>query len=167
MPNNIVIAQADAPAEAGIEAQVQAQVQELVNEIRVPPDFAGRDSSMDSPFSEAAPIVLFLAIAAVFCVKYYLNYRAKQDVQATVRAALERGVPTGEILDRMVDTPPPKGSDLRRGAIWLALGVGIAAFGFTVDFGGDTWQPMLAIGLVPILLGAAYLVLWRLGDGKA
>jgi len=165
MPNNIVIAQADAPAEAGIEAQVQSQVQELVNEIRVPPDLGGADSSMDSPFDAAIPIVLFLAVAAVFCTKYYLNYRAKQEVQTTVRAALERGVPTAEILDRMVDMPPPKGSDLRRGVIWLALGTGLAAFGFAID-PDDVARPMLAIGLVPILLGAAYLVLWRLGDGK-
>ena len=34
MPNNIVIAQADAPAEAGIEAQVETQIQDLVNEMK-------------------------------------------------------------------------------------------------------------------------------------
>ena len=164
MPNNIVIAQADAPAEAGIEAQVRSQVEELVNEIQVPPDLP-RELRSPSGFDGLSPIVLFLAVATVFCVKYYLNYRTKQEVQATVRAALERGVPTGEILDRMVDTPPPKGSDLRRGAIWLALGIGLAAFGFAID-PDDVARPMLAIGLVPILLGAAYLVLWRLGDGK-
>ena len=164
MPNNIVIAQADAPAEAGIEAQVRSQVEELVNEIQVPPDLP-RELRSPSGFEGLSAIVLFLAVAAVFCVKYYLNYRAKQEVQATVRAALERGVPTGEILDRMVDTPPPRGSDLRRGVIWLALGTGLAAFGFAID-PDDVARPMLAIGLVPILLGAAYLVLWRLGDGK-
>jgi Domain of unknown function (DUF6249) len=164
MPSNIVIAQADAPAEAGIEAQVQEQVRDLVNEIQVSPD----TTHVAGPISELGPSVFFLAVALVFCVKYYWSYRAKQDVQTTVRAALERGVPmTGELLDRIVESPVPKRSDLRRGAIWAAVGVGLALFGLVVDSDGDAARPMLAIGLVPFLLGAAYLVLWRLGDGKA
>lgn len=174
MPNAIVLAQAGAastPAEAAIQAQidqVQEQVRELVEEIQVvEPNERSFTVRTDAGFDALVSVSLFVAIAAVLCLRYYLGYRAKQDVQATVRAALDRGVPiTGELLDRIVATPAPKRSDLRRGVIWIALGAGLAVFGLVVDPGGDTWQPMLAIGSVPLLLGAAYLALWRLGDGK-
>jgi len=174
MPNAIVLAQAGAtspPAEAAIQAQidqVQEQVQDLVEEIQVAePNERSFTVRTDAGFDALVSVALFLAIAAVLCLRYYLGYRTKQEVQATVRAALDRGVPiTGELLDRIVETPAPKRSDVRRGVIWMSLGVGLAAFGAVVDF-EDMWRPMLGIGLVPMLLGAAYLVLWRLGDGKA
>jgi hypothetical protein len=173
MPNAIVLAQAGAvspPAEAAIQAQlaqVQEQVQDLVEQIQVvEPNEPVVIGSPNPGVDALVSISLFVAIAAVLCLRLYLGYRAKQEVQATVRAALDRGVPvTGELLDRLVDTPAPKRSDLRRGVVWLSLGVGLAAFGAVVDF-EDWGRPMLGIGLVPILLGAAYLVLWRLGDGK-
>lgn len=173
MPNAIVLAQAGATspaAEAAIQAQiaqVQEQVQDLVEEIQVAePNERSLTVRTDAGFDALVSVSLFLAIAAVLCLRYYLGYRAKQEVQATVRAALDRGVPiTGELLDRLVETPAPKRSDVRRGVIWMSLGVGLAAFGLIVDF-EDLWRPMLGIGLVPMLLGAAYLVLWRLGDGK-
>jgi hypothetical protein len=173
VPDTIVLAQADAPdapAEAAIQAQIeriQVQVDELVNEVQVlDPQ---RPVVLDSPNGARDALVsafLITAIVAVLCVRFYLSYRAKQEIQATVRAALERGVPiTGELLDRIVDTPTPKRSDLRRGVIWMALGLGVAAIGL-IDV-QDLWKPMLGIGLVPLLLGGAYLVLWRLGDRKA
>jgi hypothetical protein len=165
MLNAIVLAQAGAtspPAEAAIQAQiaqVQEQVQDLVEEIQVvEPNERVVIGSPNPGVDALVSISLFFAIAAVLCLRYYLGYRAKQEVQATVRAALDRGVPiTGELLDRIVETPAPKRSDVRRGVIWMSL---------IVDF-EDLWRPMLGIGLVPMLLGAAYLVLWRLGDGKA
>jgi hypothetical protein len=172
MPNAIVLAQAGAtspPAEAAIQAQiaqVQEQVQDLVEQIQVVEPNERVIGSPNAGVDALISISLFVAIAGVLCFRYYLGYRAKQEVQATVRSALDRGVPiTGELLDRIVDTPAPKRSDLRRGVIWISLGMGLAAFAL-VDF-VDLWRPMLGIGLVPMLLGAAYLVLWRLGDGKA
>jgi hypothetical protein len=177
MPNAIVLAQvlaqagaANVPAEAAIQAQideVQEQVQDLVEEIQaVEPNERVVFGSPNPGVDALITISLFVAIAGVLCFRYYLGYRTKQEVQATVRSALDRGVPiTGELLDRILDTPAPKRSDLRRGVIWISLGVGLAAFSL-VDF-QDMWRPMLGIGLVPMLLGAAYLVLWRLGDGNA
>jgi hypothetical protein len=173
MPDTIVLAQADTPAEApadasaAIAAEIEAQVRDLATEIQVPDQPSSDGWGAPAVVGAFVPIVLFIAIAAVFVVKYYLGYRARQEVQATVRSALERGVPmTGELLDRIVETPVPQRSDLRRGAIWMALGVGLGAFGLALGE-EDAVRPMLATGLVPLLLGAAYLVLWRLGDRES
>lgn len=113
------------------------------------------------------PMVLFLAVAATFCVKYYYNHRTRQDLQATVRAALERGAPlTPDLLDRLGQTSRPRNADLRRGVIWIGLGVGLIIFGFVLGE-EDATRPLLAIGAVPALLGLAYVALWRFGGDKS
>ena len=120
-----------------------------------------------SPIEDLVPIVLFLAIALTYCVKYYFAHRTRQDVQSTVRVALERGDPlTPDLLDRLVQAPPPKRTDLRRGVIGIGLGIGLGVFGLVVGE-PDAVRPMLAVGMVPLLLGLAYLILWRLGGDKA
>jgi hypothetical protein len=112
------------------------------------------------------PVVLFLAIAITYCAKYFFTHRTRQEMQATVRVALERGTPlTAELLERLGEPAPAKRNDLRRGVIAVGLGLGLGAFGFMLGE-PDAVRPMLAVGLVPLLLGLAYLVLWRLGGNR-
>ena len=121
----------------------------------------------DSLVEDLVPIVLFLVIALTYCVKYYFAHRTRQDVQSTVRVALERGDPlTADLLDRLVQAPTPKRTDLRRGIVGIGLGIGLGVFGLVLGE-PDAVRPMLAVGMVPLLLGLAYLVLWRLGGDKA
>lgn len=148
--------QMDAPADAGdFVAEVVTAVHEPAADET--PSVAG----------EFVPMVLFLAIAATFCVKYYFAHRSRQDVQATVRLALERGDPlTPDVLDRLVQAPAPQRTDLRRGVVGIGLGIGLGVFGLVLGQ-PDAVRPMLAVGMVPLLLGLAYLVLWRLnGDQR-
>ena len=113
------------------------------------------------------PVVLFIAIALTFCAKYFFAYRSRQDTQNTVRVALERGQPLSpELLDRLGQAPPPKRNDLRRGVVGVCLGIGLGVFGFVLGE-EEAVRPMLAVAMVPLLLGLAYLVLWRLNGNKA
>ena len=81
--------------------------------------------------------------------------------------ALERGQPLSpELLDRLGQTPRPQRNDLRRGVVGICLGIGLGAFGLVLGQ-PDAMRPMLAVGLVPLLLGLAYLALWRLSGKKA
>lgn len=121
----------------------------------------------DSLVEDLVPIVLFLVIALTYCVKYYFAHRTRQDVQSTVRVALERGDPlTAELLDRLVQAPAPKRTDLRRGVVGICLGIGLGVFGLVLGE-PDAVRPMLAVGMVPLLLGLAYIVLWRLGGDRS
>jgi hypothetical protein len=134
-----------------------AEALEGVAELMPPAAAAG------GPLDDLVPIALFFAIAVTYCVKYYFAFRTRRDAQQSVRTALERGEPlTPELLDRLVQAPAPKSNDLRRGVIGVALGIGLGAFG--VALGEESVvRPMLAVGCVPLLIGAAYLLLWRLG----
>ncbi len=114
------------------------------------------------------PIVMFIAIAVVMCVYYYLRHRTGEAVQKTVRTAIEQGQElTPEILERLGQAPKRKPADLkmmdlRRGVILISVGLGIAAFGALVGE-EHAMRPLLAIGALPFLIGVAYLGLWKFG----
>lgn len=139
----------------------------LAHEVQVPPDHSAVAAVDVDASSTVVPIFLFLAVALTFCAKYYFAHRARQEVQNTVRMALERGTPlTPELLDRLGQPARPVQNDLRRGVVGICLGFGIAGFGFILGE-PDATRPLMAIGVVPVLLGLAYLVLWRLSGKKA
>ena len=119
------------------------------------------------------PIVMFIAIAVVLCVYYYMRHRTGEAVQKTVQTAIEQGQElTPEILERLGQAPKRKPADLkladlRRGVILISVGLGIAAFGALVGE-DDATRPLLAIGALPFLIGVAYLGLWKFGkSGKS
>jgi hypothetical protein len=134
--------------------------------ITIDPDAgAGKASSVEILGGDLVPIVVILAVAVTYCMKYFFAYRARRDAQASIQTALERGQAlTPEILDRLVhpgDQPrTTRNTDLRRGVIGIMLGIGLGAIGLVV---GDshTIRVMLGIGLVPLLVGMAYVALWR------
>lgn len=141
----------------GLTAQVMTAAGQTPHDMRVN---VGTDDNI-------VPVVLFLAIALTFCVKYFFAHRTRQETQNTVRMALERGEPlTPELLDRIGQAPPPRRNDLRRGVVGICLGIGLGAFGLVLGE-PDAVRPLLAVGLVPLLLGLAYLVLWRVSGDKA
>ncbi len=114
------------------------------------------------------PIVMFIAIAVILCVYFYMRHRTGEAVQKTVQTAIEQGQQlTPEILERLGQTPHRRksdnaDSDLRRGVILIGAGLGIAAVGALLGE-EEAVRPLLAIGSLPFLVGVAYLGLWRFG----
>lgn len=112
------------------------------------------------------PIVLFISLAAVLSFWLYFRYRARQALQQTVQKAIERGQDLSpELLDRLGQPRKSGHADLRRGVIAIGLGVAFAAFGFILDE-PDAVRPLLATAAFPLLIGVAYLALWRFGGHK-
>lgn len=115
---------------------------------------------------DIVPLVLFVMVGITYCVKYYFAWRTRQEVQDTIRSALERGQPlTPDILDRLGQPGRPRNADLRRGIICIALGLGLAGFGVILA-DTDALRPLIATGLVPFLIGLAYVGLWRLDSSR-
>lgn len=110
------------------------------------------------------PLALFAMIAAIVLVPSWLKSRERTEMQATLRAAIDRGqeVPQ-EIIDAMtknVKTAPTALSDIRVGIIWIAIGLGICVFGYLVSYEADeAFHPMIGIGSIPMIIGLAYVVL--------
>ena len=118
-----------------------------------------------------AIFAVFGSIVAIVVGPSYLKSRERRDMQATVRAAIDKGqaLPP-EVIDALgkdvAKNLPSRTRDIRRGIIWLAVGVGIAAFSLINDFGwqGNDWgdnasNGLLGIAAIPATIGLAFVVL--------
>ncbi|MDP3403084.1 MAG: DUF6249 domain-containing protein [Brevundimonas sp.] len=116
---------------------------------------------------------VFGSITAIVIGPSYLKSRERRDMQATVRAAIERGQPLPpEVIEALgkeaTKNLPSRTRDIRRGIIWLAVGIGMAAFSIINemrDF-GDDWSDgpnfdgsLLGISAIPTTIGLAFIVL--------
>lgn len=110
------------------------------------------------------PIAVFIAGAVIIFTIMYFKYKARSDLQVTIRQAIEKGNElTPELLERMSEPKQKTSSDLRRGMIAIAIGIAFALFGIIIDE-QDAVRPLIGIGMFPTLVGIAYLVLWRTSD---
>lgn len=118
-----------------------------------------------------AIFAVFGTITAIIVGPSYLKSRERQDMQATVRAAIDKGQPLPpEVIAALgkdvAKNLPSRTRDIRRGVIWLAVGIGIAAFGLINDFSSlnGGWEDnagdgLLGIAAIPVTIGLAFIVL--------
>jgi hypothetical protein len=112
---------------------------------------------------EMIPIVMFLTMGLVFVVFLYLKFRGKAEAQQTIRLALDKGTELSpEFIKQIGEPEPPKDRDLRRGMIWIAVGIGfvLLALGINEE---DAMGPLMGTASFPILIGIAHLIMWRYG----
>lgn len=119
------------------------------------------------------PVVAILAvfgtITAIVVGPSWLKSRERREIQTTVRSAIDKGQPLPpEVIEALskdiTKNLPSRTRDIRRGVMWLAVGVGIAGFGLINDMGDRDWggnvgEGMLAIAVIPATIGLAFLVL--------
>ncbi len=112
----------------------------------------------------AVPIVV-ISLLTIFgmpvlivAIILYFSFSRNRAMHKTVRLMVEKGQPVPESLLN----PPPvvrQRSDLRRAIKWMLVGVGVMIFfGACNDWEGGAWS----IGIIPFLIGAGYLIFWRL-----
>jgi hypothetical protein len=115
-------------------------------------------------------LALFSTITAIVFGPTYLKSRERREIQTTVRHAIDKGqeLPP-ELIEAMTrdvaSKLPSRTRDLRRGVIWLAVGVGIAAFGTLSDLGWnhhvmrEIGNGLLGLAAIPVTIGLAFIVL--------
>ncbi len=114
---------------------------------------------------EMIPIVMFAGLTIVFCVLFWFRYRARSEMQQTFRAALDKGQElTPEIIDRLGHPKASKDRDMRLGVIWLAIAVGLVAFGFGIPEEEEVPRIFAGIAAFPFAIGIAYLILHKYTD---
>lgn len=125
---------------------------------------------MESVVAVIAISAPFLMVAAIVIIPRWFKAREREQLQQTLRVALEKGQPLDPevvaAIGKDIKPVPSAQRDLRNGVIWLAVGVGIAAFSFfqdfridadgvVMDFGGG----LTGIAAIPIVIGLAFIVL--------
>jgi hypothetical protein len=128
--------------------------------------------------AEVVFIVLFLVIAAIVLVPRYLKSREREQMQATLRAAIERGQPLSpELMAALsqelpaavasptytapvrVKPPATPQSDVRRGIIWLSVALALAIMaGLAVwDDSDGLYYVLFGAAVIPAMIGLAFL----------
>ena len=114
---------------------------------------------------EFIPIAFFIMIGAIVLVPAWLKSKERKEMQATLRASIEKGqaLPPEivEALSKENNKPPATAArDLRVGVILLAVSLGIALFGYMVSFAEmDAFYPIAGSAAVPGMIGLAFIVL--------
>jgi hypothetical protein len=110
------------------------------------------------------PIVMFIGMTIVLSALVWFRFRSRSEVQQTIRAALDKGHDlTPEVIDRLGQPKPSKDRDMRLGVIWLAIAIGLVAFGFGIP-DEEAHSVFLGISAFPATLGIAYLILHKFAD---
>jgi hypothetical protein len=120
-------------------------------------------------------LAFWIFLAAVILVPLWLRYQERRRMHETLRIAFEKGLPVppelitalqSNLAPRRPSTPE---SDLRRGLVLIAVGLGFCALGYGLWYGLMSVDETAAyisggctagFGAIPGLIGFAYLLLW-------
>src|SRR6266436_2476105 len=108
-------------------------------------------------------LTIFGAPVLIVGLILYFSFSRQRALQKTVRMMVEKGQPVPEAL--LAPSPPAQRqrSDLRRGVVLTMVGLGLMVFfGAVNDWEGGAWT----FGLIPFLIGAGYLLVWKLDTKK-
>ena len=106
------------------------------------------------------PLSLFLMIAVIVWLVTHFRFRAKQELMTTMRTAIEAGQPvSAQTLAELSTTLFNKRNDLRRGLVFIAVGLGFLVFGFSVD-DSEANDVLMGLSAFPFFIGIAYLIVW-------
>jgi hypothetical protein len=90
---------------------------------------------------------------------FWFRFRARREMQDTIRIALDKGQELSpELIDRLGHPKKPKDRDFRLGVIWIAAAIGFALLGIAVPE-EEAMRPMLGVAAFPFVIGVAYLIL--------
>jgi uncharacterized protein DUF6249 len=107
-------------------------------------------------------MTIFGAPVLIVAVIMYFGFSRNRMMHRTIRMMVEKGQPVPPAL---LSPPPPaqrQRSDMRRGVVLVMIGLGLMLFfGAVNNWEGGSW----AIGIVPFLIGAGYLLVWKLEGG--
>jgi hypothetical protein len=110
------------------------------------------------PLVAVVLLIVFGAPVAVVAVIMYFGFSRNRMMHRTVRMMVEKGQPVPAVLLN----PPPherKRSDMRRGVVLMMIGIGLVVFlGAVNDWENGSWS----IGIIPLLIGVGYLLVWKL-----
>lgn len=117
----------------------------------------------------AIPIVgiifttLFGAPVLIVGLIMFFSYWKARSLHRTVRMMVEKGQTVPPELFAEHRTPARARNDMRKGVVLLMVGLGIIIFlGAVSGWTEGVW----ALGMIPFLMGAGYLTVWKLEGNK-
>lgn len=131
---------------AVVEKLSQEQLMQVLHE---------RSRSPEPPaLAQTVPIAFFILVLLIVALSLYAGLRKDQQRSEVLRALIEKGAP---LPAELLVPPAPGKSDLRRGLVLVGAGLGLMVMLAALADRG-VWTA----GLLPLLMGAGYLLTWKL-----
>ena len=112
------------------------------------------------------PIVMFIGLSVVLSLFVWFRYKAKRELQMTIRTAIDKGQGLSpEIIDNIMNPPASPQRDLRRGLLGVLIAIGFELFGVILGE-EDAVRPLLGVAMFPLSIGIAFLLMHRFGKSK-
>lgn len=129
----------------------------------------GDDHDGSDEIPSAIIPILTISLLAVFgtpilivATIMYFGFSKSRMQHRTIKMLVEKGQPVPPELLRPPAPAVRQRSDMRRGVILVMIGIGVMLFFAAVnDWEGGSWT----LGLIPFLIGAGYLIVWKLEGG--
>lgn len=118
------------------------------------------------------PLAFFAMIVGIVVGPAILKSRERREMQATLRAAIDKGQPLPpDVIDALsrenIKPPATAARDLRLGVILVAVSIGIAIFGYAVGFAEwEAFYPIAGMAAIPGMIGLAFIVLSAFNKNK-
>lgn len=112
---------------------------------------------MNSTAEAFIPISMFLTLGAVVIVALYFKLQRRKVESTEILAAIEKGVD--------VKFPEQNKNRLLPGLLWLFLGI-VTTLAMAIAVPPDAPAGMWVWGLLPVAVGAAYLIVYRIDQQK-
>jgi hypothetical protein len=111
---------------------------------------------------QSIPIVMFIVLGVIGMGYFYWNHQNRVTIMNTVQKAMDQGKElTPELLVQLGAAGNPRIRDMRRGIVFLALG--IAGFLCSLFFADQDVVNGIRAGTVfPMMLGLGFLLVWKL-----
>ena len=115
------------------------------------------------------PIIMFLSMAVVLTFLLWFRFRSRQEMQQTIRAAIDRGQElTPELVEKIGRPPRPRYRDLRWGLVSIGIAVGCIIFGTAIGrFEDEAAYVFAGLAGFPASIGVAFVVMHFLGGRDA
>jgi len=143
-----------------IEAQIDKEDDLLETELDYYNE-SGIPRFLTPPVALWSSIVAFLTILAIVTMPIFFRHKKNLLLFDTINSMVAKEVAIPPQLLLSIQTTTKKRSRLTIGIILSAIGLGVVLF---FVFISDPDEGIWSIGLIPLLLGVGYLILWRLEE---
>ncbi len=111
---------------------------------------------------EMVPIILFIVLGVITLGYFYWNNKNRQAVMDTVQKAIATGGEfSPELLSQLGAAVNPRVRDLRRGVVFLTLGVAGLLCSLFLQ-APEVVNGIRAGSMFPLLLGGGFLLVWKM-----
>jgi hypothetical protein len=98
-------------------------------------------------------VAIVFAVPIMIGLLIFHNARKRRETELT-RLAIEKGMPVPDFTVR-----PSYYGTLKAGLVWIAVGIGLVLF---VAVESDDGYSGISLGFIPILIGIALCISWKL-----